>query len=290
MQTVIGIIGGSGPCQIEGPTDADRVIPTTPCAAPADQILTGRQHRLPVAFQPRHSHGHVFTPSAVPYCANIDAMKQVGVTDLIAVSVCGSMRTDDAPGAFGQVDQYGDRTFGREKSFFGSGCAAHFSLAHPTCPRLSALAAAASQGPRMHRGGTCPGTEGPQFSTLAESRMDRSRGAVLIGMTGMPEAKRACEAALCYASVAMITDDACWHPDHGAVDVSQLIATPTANAGAARSMIAHVAGALVPDRAPCPHGCDRDRDLDHAIITTSALRDADLIGKPGPVAGCALNA
>jgi 5'-methylthioadenosine phosphorylase len=186
------------------------------------------------------------------------------------------------------VDQYIDRTFAREKSFFGPGCVAHVSLAHPTCARLSAACAGAIQGPKVHRGGTYLAMEGPQFSTLAESRLYRSWGADLIGMTGMPEAKLAREAELCYASVAMVTDYDCWHEDHGAVDVAQVIATLTANAGAARAMISRLAAALPHDRTPCPHHCDRS--LDHAIMTAPDKRDPDLIAKLDAVAGRVLNA
>lgn len=283
MQTMLGIIGGSGLYQIDGLEGASWVTVKTPWGAPSDQILTGRLHGLHVAFLPRHGRGHLHTPSSLPYRANIDAMKQVGVTDLVAVSACGSLRADYTPGDFVIVDQYIDRTFAREKSFFGPGCVAHVSLAHPTCPRLSAAAAAAIQGPKVHQGGTYLAMEGPQFSTLAESRLYRSWGADLIGMTGMPEAKLAREAELCYASVAMVTDFDCWHEDHGAVDVAQVIATLHANADAARAMVLTLAAGLPPERAPCPHLCDRA--LDHAIMTAPAARDAALVGRLGTIAG-----
>jgi 5'-methylthioadenosine phosphorylase len=288
MQTMLGVIGGSGVYQIDGLEGASWVTVATPWGTPSDQILTGRLHGLPVAFLPRHGRGHVETPSTVNYRANIDALKRIGVTDLVAVSACGSLRADFAPGDFVIVDQYIDRTFAREKSFFGPGCVAHVSLAHPTCPRLSAACGDAISGPKVHLGGTYLAMEGPQFSTLAESRLYRSWGADLIGMTGMPEAKLAREAELCYASVAMVTDYDCWHEDHGAVDVAQVIATLTANAGAARAMISRLAAALPRDRAPCPHGCDRA--LDHAIMTAPDKRDPDLIHKLDAVAGRVLNA
>ncbi|MCU0802451.1 MAG: S-methyl-5'-thioadenosine phosphorylase [Rhodobacteraceae bacterium] len=281
--TMLGIIGGSGLYQIDGLQNPVWTTIQTPWGDPSDAILTGTLSGLPVAFLPRHGRGHVHTPSTVPYRANIDAMKQIGVTDLLAVSACGSLRNDYAPGDFVIVDQYIDRTFAREKSFFGPGCVAHVSVAHPTCPRLSSAAAAAIHGPRVHSGATYLAMEGPQFSTLAESRLYRSWGADLIGMTGMPEAKLAREAELCYASVAMVTDYDCWHEGHGAVDVAQVIATLHANADAARAMIVALAQALPPDRAPCPHGCDSS--LDHAIMTAPAQRDPGLVHKLATIAG-----
>lgn len=281
--TCLGIIGGSGLYQIAGLESPRWTTLQTPWGDPSDQILTGTLSGLPVAFLPRHGRGHVHTPGTVPYRANIDALKQLGVTDLLAVSACGSLRADYAPGDFVIVDQYIDRTFARETSFFGPGCVAHVSAAHPTCPRLSALAAAAIAGPTVHHAGTYLAMEGPQFSTLAESRLYRSWGADLIGMTGMPEAKLAREAELCYASVAMVTDYDCWHPDHGAVDVAQVIATLHANADAARDMIAALAAVLAKDRMPCPHHCDRS--LDHAIMTAPDRRDATRVAQLSTIAG-----
>jgi 5'-methylthioadenosine phosphorylase len=288
MQTMLGVIGGSGVYQIDGLEEASWVTVATPWGKPSDDILTGRLNGLPVAFLPRHGRGHVQTPSTVNYRANIDALKRIGVTDVVAVSACGSLRADFAPGDFVMVDQYIDRTFAREKSFFGPGCVAHVSVAHPTCPRLSAACVDATDGPKIHIGGTYLAMEGPQFSTLAESRLYRSWGADVIGMTGMPEAKLAREAELCYASVAMVTDYDCWHEEHGAVDVAQVIATLNANAGAARAMMARLAAALPRDRNPCPHRCDRA--LDHAIMTAPDKRDPDLITKLDAVAGRVLNA
>jgi 5'-methylthioadenosine phosphorylase len=259
MQTMIGVIGGSGVYQIEGLEGASWVKVSTPWGKPSDEVLVGRLHGIPIAFLPRHGRGHVHSPSSVPYRANIHALKSLGVTDVVAVSAVGSLREDFAPGDFVIVDQYIDRTFAREKSFFGPGCAAHVSVAHPTCPRLGTAAADAARqaGVKVHQGATYLAMEGPQFSTLAESRLYRQWGADVIGMTGMPEAKLAREAELCYASVAMVTDYDCWHEDHGAVDVAQVIATLTANAGHARALVAALPALLGPDRAPCPHGCDR---------------------------------
>ena len=233
-----------------------------------------------MAFLPRHGRGHVHTPTSVPYRANIDALKRLGCTDIVAVSAVGSLRTDYKPGDFVLVDQYIDRTFAREKSFFGPGCVAHVSMAHPTCARLGEAVARAATGMTLHQGATYLAMEGPQFSTRAESRLYRQWGADVIGMTGMPEAKLAREAEVCYASVAMVTDYDCWHPDHGAVDVAQVIATLTANAAQARNLIAN----LNFDRQiPCPCGCDRA--LTYALMTAAPRRDAGLVAKLDAVAG-----
>ncbi|MFM7655563.1 MAG: S-methyl-5'-thioadenosine phosphorylase [Paracoccaceae bacterium] len=282
---MIGVIGGSGVYQIEGLEGASWVKVKTPWGKPSDQVLVGRLGGLPMAFLPRHGRGHVETPSSVNYRANVDALKRLGCTDVVAVSAVGSLREDFAPGDFVMVDQYIDRTFAREKSFFGPGCVAHVSLAHPTCPRLSAACAEAARkvGVRVHEGATYLAMEGPQFSTRAESLMYRGWGADVIGMTGMPEAKLVREAEMCYASVAMVTDYDCWHEGHGAVDVAQVIATLGANAGAARGLIAALPGVLPAERSPCPHGCDRA--LDHAVMTAPDKRDADLVARLEAVAG-----
>jgi len=285
MQTMIGVIGGSGLYQIDGLGGASWVTVGTPWGDPSDQVLVGRLDGVPMAFLPRHGRGHVHSPTAVPYRANIDALKQLGVTDVISVSACGSFREQLAPGDFVIVDQFIDRTFAREKSFFGTGCVAHVSLAHPTCPRLGAACATAAraEGITVHDGGTYLCMEGPQFSTLAESRLYRSWGCDVIGMTNMPEAKLAREAELCYASVAMVTDYDCWHESHGAVDVSQVIAVLTGNAARARNMVARLPALLGPDRNPCPHGCDRALDL--AIMTAPERRDPALLARLSTIAG-----
>ncbi|MDD9923665.1 MAG: S-methyl-5'-thioadenosine phosphorylase, partial [Boseongicola sp.] len=234
----------------------------------------------------RHGRGHVHSPTTVPYRANFDAMKRLGVTDLISVSACGSFREEMAPGDFVIVDQFIDRTFAREKSFFGTGCVAHVSVAHPTCPRLgdACETAAKGAGVNVHRGGTYLAMEGPQFSSLAESKMYReSWGCDVIGMTNMPEAKLAREAELCYASVAMITDYDSWHPEHGEVDVTQIIATLMGNAENAKSLVAQLPELLGPNREPCPHGCDRA--LEFAILTQPNARDPELVAKLDAVAG-----
>jgi 5'-methylthioadenosine phosphorylase len=289
MQTMIGVIGGSGVYQIDGLEGASWVKVKSPWGKPSDEVLVGRLGGLPIAFLPRHGRGHVHAPSDVPYRANIDALKRLGCTDLIAVSAVGSLREDYRPGDFVIVDQYIDRTFARPKSFFGAGCVAHVGFSHPTCPRLSAHCAQAARqaGVTVHQGATYIAMEGPQFSTLAESRLYRSWGADVIGMTGMPEAKLAREAELCYASVAMVTDYDCWHPGHDAVDVAAVIRTLTANAGNARALVAALPALLGAERAPCPHGCDRA--LDMALMTAPDKRDPDLLAMLDAVAGRVLN-
>ena len=284
MQTMIGVIGGSGVYQIDGLEGASWVKVKSPWGKPSDDVLVGRLGGVAMAFLPRHGRGHVQSPSSINYRANIDALKRLGCTDVIAVSAVGSSRADYAPGDFVIVDQYIDRTFAREKSFFGPGCVAHVSAAYPTCPRLSAACAKAADalGLKVHQGATYLAMEGPQFSTLAESRMYQSWGADVIGMTGMPEAKLAREAELCYASVAMVTDYDCWHEGHGAVDVSQVIATLTANAGHARNLVARLPDLLGADRTPCAHGCDRA--LTHALMTAPDKRDPDLMARLDAIA------
>ncbi|MDU8926129.1 S-methyl-5'-thioadenosine phosphorylase [Alisedimentitalea sp. MJ-SS2] len=284
--TMIAVIGGSGIYDIEGLAGAEWVSVETPWGAPSDQILTGSLDGVKMAFLPRHGRGHVHTPSSVPYRANIAALKQLGVTDVISVSACGSFREEMKPGDFVVVDQFIDRTFAREKSFFGPGLVAHVSVAHPTCPRLGSACFEAGQsaGVTMHDGGTYLAMEGPQFSTLAESRMYREQwGADVIGMTNMPEAKLAREAELCYASIAMVTDYDSWHPEHGEVDVTEIIATLMGNADKARAMVARLPALLGTERAPCEHGCDRA--LEYAILTAPDARDPAMKDKLKDVAG-----
>ncbi len=385
MLPKIGVIGGSGVYQIDGLQSQNWVTIQTPWGSPSDDILTGTLNGTEMAFLPRHGRGHVHSPTSIPYRANIDALKRLGCTDIIAVSAVGSLRADYQPGDFVLVDQYIDRTFARDKSFFGLGCVAHVSVAHPTCARLgeavtraaaprraspatanvatettprttsaatptpavtaapattppttAASTRAATPAPAttppttaastpaatpasaatptttpastpastpttasattpaatpaatpaitptitLHQGATYLAIEGPQFSSLAESRLYRQWGADVIGMTGMPEAKLAREAEMCYASLAMVTDYDCWHPDHGAVDVAQVIATLTANAAQARSLIANLSFTR-PD--PCPCGCDRA--LTYALMTAPPKRDPDLVAKLDAVAG-----
>ncbi|PCJ73660.1 MAG: S-methyl-5'-thioadenosine phosphorylase [Rhodobacteraceae bacterium] len=286
MDTMIGIIGGSGLYDVEGLEDAKWGTVQTPWGDPSDQILTGTLDGVKMAFLPRHGRGHVQTPSSINYRANIDALKRIGVTDVISVSACGSFREDMAPGDFVVVDQFIDRTFAREKSFFGPGCVGHVSVAHPTCPRLSdaCFKAAKAEGITVHMGGTYLAMEGPQFSTLAESKMYREVwGCDVIGMTNMPEAKLAREAELDYASVAMITDYDSWHPDHGEVDINEIIKTLFGNADKARGMVKRLPALLGATRDVCEHGCDRA--LEFAIITTPEARDPAMVAKLDAVAG-----
>ena len=285
-KTKIAIIGGSGIYDIDGLVDAKWTDVETPWGAPSDQVLTGTLNGVDMVFLPRHGRGHVYSPTTVPYRANIDALKRLGVTDVISVSACGSFRDEMAPGDFVIVDQFIDRTFAREKSFFSTGCVAHVSVAHPTCPRLSAACvhAASDAGITVHNGGTYLAMEGPQFSSIAESKMYReSWGADVIGMTNMPEAKLAREAELCYASVAMITDYDSWHPEHGSVDITSIIATLQGNAGKARDLVGRLPALLGQDRDDCPHGCDKA--LEFAIMTAPDKRDPELIAKLDAIAG-----
>ncbi len=285
-QTKIAVIGGSGIYEIDGLENAEWVTVETPWGMPSDQVLTGELDGVGMVFLPRHGRGHVHSPTEVPYHANIDALKRLGVTDVISVSACGSFREQMAPGDFVIVDQFIDRTFARDKSFFGTGCVAHVSVAHPTCPRLSDACETAGKatGITVHRSGTYLAMEGPQFSSLAESKMYREQwGCDVIGMTNMPEAKLAREAELCYASVAMVTDYDSWHPDHGEVDVTAIIATLTGNAEKGRALVKGLPALLGPDRAPCPHGCDRA--LEYAILTAPDKRDPALLAKLDAVAG-----
>ncbi|MYM54837.1 S-methyl-5'-thioadenosine phosphorylase [Thalassovita mangrovi] len=286
MDTYIGVIGGSGIYDIDGLEQAEWTTVTGPWGAPSDQILTGIYEGVKMAFLPRHGRGHVHSPSTVPYRANIDALKRLGVTDVISVSACGSFREEMAPGDFVIVDQFIDRTFAREKSFFGTGCVAHVSVAHPTCPRLSdaCYTAAKDAGITVHKGGTYLAMEGPQFSSLAESKLYRENwDCDVIGMTNMPEAKLAREAELCYASVAMITDYDSWHPHHGEVDISDIIATLTGNADKGRNLVKRLPALLGAERDACPHGCDRA--LEYAILTAPDARDPAVVAKLDAVAG-----
>ncbi|WP_415233729.1 S-methyl-5'-thioadenosine phosphorylase [Pseudorhodobacter sp.] len=277
MQTMLGVIGGSGLYEIDGLENATWLKVETPWGQPSDQVLVGRLKGAKMAFLPRHGRGHRLSPTDIPYRANIDALKRLGCTDILSVSACGSLREDYAPGDFVIVDQFIDRTFAREKSFFGPGCVAHVSVARPTCPRLGAACAQAAAGVTLHPRGTYLAMEGPQFSTLAESQLYRAWGADVIGMTNMPEAKLAREAELCYASIAMVTDYDCWHEAHGAVDVAQVIATLATNSSHAKAMVAGLPAFLAQNRAPCPHGCDHA--LDNAIMTAPTARDPALLAK-----------
>jgi len=284
-RTVLGIIGGSGVYDIEGLENARWQAVTSPWGAPSDQILTGTLGGVDMAFLPRHGRGHIQTPTSINYRANIDALKRIGVTDVISVSACGSLKEELPPGTFVMADQFIDRTFAREKSFYGPGFVAHLPMAHPVCPRLSgALALAAREQKISHdEGGTYICMEGPQFSTRAESELYRSWGCSVIGMTAMPEAKLAREAELPYAIVAMVTDYDCWHDDHDSVTVDAVIKVMMGNAANARRLIAAVVPKLGPQRTPCPMGVETM--LDVAVITAPEKRDPALMAKLDAVAG-----
>jgi 5'-methylthioadenosine phosphorylase len=282
--SVIGIIGGSGLYEIEGLTDVAWRRVETPFGAPSDELCFGRLGGVDLVFLPRHGRGHRVPPSEINFRANIDALKRAGVTDLVSLSAVGSLKPELTPGSFVLIDQFIDRTFARSKSFFGTGCVAHVSMGHPVCARLGdrLAAAAGASGITAVRGGTYLVMEGPQFSSLAESNLYRSWGCDVIGMTNMPEAKLAREAEICYATVAMVTDFDCWHPDHDHVTVEQIIAVLVANAEKAKSLIAAVVPRIAADD-DCPQGCRRV--LDHALITAPAARDPAVMRKLDAVAG-----
>jgi 5'-methylthioadenosine phosphorylase len=287
-QAVLGIIGGSGFYDVALDNARTEKI-DSPWGAPSEALRLGEMGGLPVAFLPRHGRGHPLSPSDINYRANVDVLKRAGVTDLVSISACGSFREELPPGTFVIVDQFIDRTFARPKSFFGPGCVAHVSLAEPVSPRLADCveAAARSEAIRYHRGGTYLAMEGPQFSTLAESRLYRSWGCDVIGMTNMPEAKLAREAEICYATVAMVTDFDSWHPDHGSVDITSIIQVMQANADSARRLVARLAAEFPRQHEPCPIGSDTA--LEHAILTAPDARDPALLAKLDAVAGRVLN-
>jgi 5'-methylthioadenosine phosphorylase len=284
-KAVLGIIGGSGIYDLPGLENARDEMATSPWGAPSAPLRHGTIESLPVVFLPRHDKGHRLSPSDINYRANIDVLKRAGVTDLISLSACGSFKQELPPGTFVLVDQFVDRTFKRENSFFGKGCVAHVSMAHPVSPRLRLHLAAATEaeGIPFARGGTYVCIEGPQFSTLAESLTYQAQGYSVIGMTNMPEAKLAREAEICYASVAMVTDFDCWHPDHDAVTVADIIRVLNANAEKARSLVARLARDFPRTHEPCPIGSDRA--LDSALITAPEARDPELLKKLDAVAG-----
>jgi 5'-methylthioadenosine phosphorylase len=281
----LGIVGGSGVYELDGLVGARWEKVDSAFGPPSDEILLGELDGVAMAFLPRHGRGHPIPPSEVNYRANLDALKRVGVTDLISLSACGSLREDLAPGSFLLVDQFIDRTRTRPASFFGKGLVAHVSLARPVCaPLLDRIEQAARElGHPLVRGGTYLAIEGPQFSTLAESCLYRSWGCDVIGMTNMPEARLAREAELCYASVAMVTDFDCWHPEHDRVEVAQILAVLASNAEQARSLVARAARPAAERPVPCSEGCDRA--LDHALITAEGARDPELLRRLDAVAG-----
>jgi 5'-methylthioadenosine phosphorylase len=282
---VIGIIGGSGLYQVDGLADVEWRRVESPFGRTSDEFCFGTLDGHPVVFVPRHGRGHVLPPSEIDFRANIDALKRCGVTSIVSLSAVGSLREDFVPGDFVVVDQFLDRTFARTKSFFGTGCVAHVSMAHPVCGRVGdALVAAGTQASMsLKRGGTYLVMEGPQFSTLAESELYRSWKCDVIGMTNMPEAKLAREAEICYATVAMVTDYDCWHPAHNAVTVEMVVGVLLANAEKAKALIRSVVPLLSVQTGPCRQGCQRA--LNQALITAPERRDPELVARLDAVAG-----
>jgi 5'-methylthioadenosine phosphorylase len=284
-KTILGIIGGSGIYDLPGLERAREERVESPWGEPSAALRIGEIAGRPVVFLSRHDKGHRLSPSDINYRANIDVLKRAGVTDLVSLSACGSFKEELPPGAFVLVDQFVDRTHKRESSFFGRGCVAHVSMAHPVSPRLRLhlAAAAEAEGITVARGGTYVCMEGPQFSTLAESLTYKGLGYSVIGMTNMPEAKLAREAEICYATVAMVTDFDCWHPDHDAVTVQDIIRVLNANADKAKRLVARLAQDFPREHEPCPIGSDRA--LDTALITAPEARDPLLLAKLDAVAG-----
>ena len=282
---LVGIIGGSGVYEIDGLRDTRWETVASPFGTPSDDLLFGELDGQKLVFLPRHGRGHKVPPTELNFRANIDALKRVGVTEIISVSAVGSLREELAPGTFVLIDQFIDRTFARTKSFFSAGLVAHVSMADPVCSRLGdALAAAAADtGIEMTRGGTYLVMEGPQFSTRAESELYRSWGCDVIGMTNMPEAKLAREAEMCYATVAMVTDYDCWHPHHDDVTVESVIAVLLENAERARTLVKTVAPLLRGRDVSCHAGCHTA--LDNALITAPDARDPAIAEKLDAVAG-----
>jgi 5'-methylthioadenosine phosphorylase len=282
---LVGVIGGSGVYAIEGLTDIEWRKISTPWGDPSDELMFGKLDGQQLVFLPRHGRGHKIPPSELNYRANIDAMKRVGVTEIISLSAVGSLKEELPPGTFVLVDQFIDRSFARVKSFFGAGLVAHVSMAEPICARLTDKLEGALTALKLphKRGGTYLVMEGPQFSTRAESELYRSWGCSVIGMTNMPEAKLAREAEMCYATVAMVTDYDCWHDGHDTVTVDQIVKVLLANADNGRALVKTVAPKLRDRAAPCPHGCHHA--LDAALITAPDARDPALIAKLDAVAG-----
>jgi 5'-methylthioadenosine phosphorylase len=283
-KAIIGVIGGSGLYSLQGfsPTREERM--TTPWGEPSDALRFGRFGETEVVFLARHGRGHVYSPSTINYRANIDALKRAGVTDIIAVSACGSYKREFYPGLFVLADQFIDRTFKRETSFFGTGCVAHVSVAHPTSDvlRKRVARAAAAEKVAVQDGGTYVCMEGPQFSTYAESLHYQSLGASVIGMTAATEAKLAREAEIAYAVIAMVTDFDCWHDEHGPVDVASVLKVMHLNTEKANRLLARALSEYPAERERCP---ESDRALDGAIMTHPDMRDAELVKKLDAVAG-----
>jgi 5'-methylthioadenosine phosphorylase len=284
-KAVLGIIGGSGIYDLPGLEKPRLRRIRSPWGDPSAALRIGQIAGTPIVFLARHDKGHRLSPSDINYRANIDVLKRAGVTDLVSLSACGSFKQELPPGTFVLVDQFIDRTFNRASSFFGKGCVAHVSMARPVSPRLQdrIAAAAGAEGIRLVRGGTYICMEGPQFSTYAESMTYKGLGYSVIGMTNLPEAKLAREAEICYATVAMVTDFDCWHPDHDAVTVQDIISVLVANAEKAKALVARLARDFPAEHEPCPIGSDRA--LDNALITAPEARDPKLLKKLDAVAG-----
>src|SRR5436190_17028882 len=284
-KAILGIIGGSGIYDLPGLQNVREEHIKGPWGDPSGPLRIGEVDGLPIVFLPRHDKGHRLSPSDINYRANIDVLKRAGVTDLVSLSACGSFSEGLPPGTFVLVDHFVDRTYRRESSFFGKGCVAHVSMANPVSPRLRAhLANAAdAEGIALAREGTYVCMEGPQFSSYAESMTYKGLGYSVIGMTNMPEAKLAREAEICYATVAMVTDFDCWHPDHDAVTVQDIISVLVANAEKAKGLVARLARDFPAEHEPCPIGSDRA--LDNALITAPEARDPKLLKKLEAVAG-----
>ena len=284
-KAVLGVIGGSGVYDLPGLEKKQTKVISSPWGEPSGPLLTGEIEGLPIVFLARHDKGHRHSPSDINYRANIDVLKRSGVTDLVSLSACGSFKENLPPGTFVLIDQFVDRTHKRESSFFGKGCVAHVSMAHPVSPRLRIHIAEAARAEDIGivRDGTYVCIEGPQFSTLAESLTYKGLGYAVIGMTNMPEAKLAREAEICYATVAMVTDFDCWHPDHDAVTVQDIIKVLVANAEKGTQLVARLARDFPREHEPCPIGSDRA--LDNALITAPEARDPQLLAKLDAVAG-----
>ncbi len=282
---MIGVIGGSGLYEIEGLEGARWEAVETPFGAPSDEILRGTLAGVEMAFLPRHGRGHRIPPSELNYRANIDALKRLGCTEILSLSATGSLKEEFPPGTFVVIDQFIDRTFARTKSFFSEGLVAHVGFGHPVCSRLGDAiteSLAALDIPHA-RGGTYLAMEGPQFSTIAESNLYRSWGCDIIGMTNMPEAKLAREAEMCYATIAMVTDFDCWHPDHDHVTVDAIISVLFGNADKGRDLVMNVVPRLAGRTELCAQGCQTV--LDNAIITQPDVRDPEMVAKLDAVAG-----
>jgi 5'-methylthioadenosine phosphorylase len=283
--TVIGIVGGTGLYNLEGLTEQRWVRVGSPFGTPSDELLFGKLGEQRVVFLPRHGRGHRIPPHEINFLANIDALKRAGVTSILSVSAVGSLREDLPPGTFVLVDQLIDRTLRKPKTFFGTGLVAHVSMGHPTCRRLiDHLHASGKQlGLSIVKGGTYVVMEGPQFSSMAESEFHRGLKCDVIGMTNMPEAKLAREAELCYATVAMVTDFDCWHPDHDHVQVADIIKVLHANSDNARKLLTDAIPRVGADAGSCAFGCDRA--LEYAVMTAPEARDPALVAKLDAVAG-----